>query len=389
MGLSNKIEDSTKSSICIEKPAALGLAGRTKSGVLSPNIARRLWRKLARFPGEVPSDIHRVQALISAVRTERRLNLLKASVKRQGRRLIAINLTDHMGDIIACEPVARHVRKEHPDDYIVWMTRQRYVDLVAHHPAIDEVVPIRCLTEWIRLRRRGIFDKFFDLHPSGRSCLICQVPLQNAEGDQQITLENYYEHGCLLSSFSRCAGLPPLSGKPELHIPDSVRHTVDALKLPEKFIVVHCKSIESERDWNSDRWAELIALIRREFACPVIELGLVPVLVENGQNVRNLCGKLQLLETAEVIARASLFIGIDSGLAHMAHAAAVPGVILLGHYRRFKNYCPYSGGYGDGTIATVLHHDGPLSKMPVEPAWTAVRERWSKSVRSEVISRAL
>jgi heptosyltransferase-3 len=162
---------------------------------------------------------------------------------------------------------------------------------------------------------------------------------------------------------------------------------VSALKLPEKFVAVHCKSIEKERDWDKARWVELANRIQTEFHCSVIELGLVPVLARAAHGVLDLCGKLELLETAEVIRRAGLFVGIDSGLAHMANASSTPGVILLGHYRRFKCYCPYSGGYGDGTIATVLHHDGPLSQMPVEPAWTAVRERLRQSLSVEIISK--
>jgi ADP-heptose:LPS heptosyltransferase len=391
MGLFSKIADPRKPMVHGEKSGAFHPAEQPMAASVVPTsgLARRLARKLARFPKDIPVDLHRARSLAASLRTGLQLNLLKARLRRQGRRLLAINMTEHMGDIIACEPVARHVRKEHPDDYIVWTVKSRYVDLVTHHPAIDRVVPVHCLTEWIRLRRRGIFDEVFDLHTPGRSCEVCRVALQKAEGDRQITLENYYEHGSLLSAFSRSAGLPSLSGKPELHIPDSVRQKVDALKLPEEFIAVHCKSIETERDWDKERWIELIALIRRELRCPVIELGLIPVLSESGKGVRNLCSRLELLETAEVIARASLFVGIDSGLAHMANAAAVPGVILLGHYRRFKHYCPYSGGYGDGTNATVLHHGGPLSRMPVEPAWTAVRERWRPSGQSEAISKSL
>ena len=47
------------------------------------------------------------------------------------------------------------------------------------------------------------------------------------------------------------------------------------------------------------------------------------------ENSRNLCGQTGIAESAEIIRRATLFIGIDSGPSHLANAVKTPGVILF------------------------------------------------------------
>jgi heptosyltransferase III len=105
--------------------------------------------------------------------------------------------------------------------------------------------------------------------------------------------------------------------------------------------------------------------------------------------VRDLCGRLLLLETAEVIRRAALFVGIDSGPAHLANAVGTPGVLLLGQYRTFGRYMPFSGGYADGSRATVLHADGPAATLTVDEVFDAVMRRLRSPARPAVPAETL
>lgn len=73
-----------------------------------------------------------------------------------------------------------------------------------------------------------------------------------------------------------------------------------------------------------------------------------------------------------MIRRATLFIGIDSGPAHMANAVGTPGVILIGSYLGFKNYMPFSGSYKSGGKATIIYGNGPVSHISVERVFQAV-----------------
>lgn len=86
-----------------------------------------------------------------------------------------------------------------------------------------------------------------------------------------------------------------------------------------------------------------------------------------------------MLETAEVIGQAGLFVGIDSGPAHMANAMGTDGVILLGQLFDFTDYLPYSGRYKQGEGVTILNDFGkPCAELPFDWVQTAVAARLSQ-----------
>jgi ADP-heptose:LPS heptosyltransferase len=288
---------------------------------------------------------------------------------------VTIALIEHFGDIVACEPVVRHVLRTRPNACILWCLRAPYRELVDHNPCIDKVVIVDCLTEWILLRTSGIAGEFVDLHPRGRRCLACDFPLKKPEGEPGLNINNYYNFGGLLQAFSRSAGLFGLeiSGS-RLTIPAATVKVVDGLKLPDQFIVFHTKSNESERRWSDEKWTVLLESIRNEFEIFTIEIGLIPTVSSTSPRYRSLCGQVNLIELAEVIRRATLFVGIDSGPAHLANAVECPAVILLGRYHHFSDYFPYAGFFASGG-ADVLRTSEDLSSLAAEKVLEAVEKR--------------
>jgi len=282
------------------------------------------------------------------------------------RALIAIILSEQIGDIIACEPVAREVRRRHPNDYIIWVVREPYVELVKYHPDLDGYLTEKCPSERIYLLKTGIFDKVYNLHISHRKCKYCPEDPINPTADKiGLTFANYYHRGDLLYIFSQAAGLPALTADPKMYIPETVRQRISGLQLQDSPIVIHCQSSHIARDWPASHWNKLVKWLLETYQHPVIELGLTPVITLQHPNFHNLCGQLSLLETAEVIHRAHLFIGIDSGLAHMANAGNTPGIILLGQLYDFVDYLPFSGRYKRGENIIILNNFGyPCSELP-------------------------
>ena len=151
-----------------------------------------------------------------------------------------------------------------------------------------------------------------------------------------------------------------------MFIPPAVVGRVDRLGLPERFVAVHALSNEEARNWQPAKWRELVARLIDEQGLAVVEVGLRPVASDARAGYVDLCGRTTVVETAEVLRRAQLFIGVDSGPAHLANGVGVPGVVLLGHFRGFTRYVPYDGGYGDGTVATLIHHEGPVAGVAVK-----------------------
>jgi len=284
-------------------------------------------------------------------------------------------LLERMGDIIAAEPVARLARRRFADARICWIVQAPYASLPQSYPEVDDVVTVRCLTEWLLLQRLNLFDVVWNLHVNGFYCPHCRVP----RNDPAVLphLLDYYEHGSLLAVQCLSAGLPPLDEGPLLVPPPAAAAAVDALALPPRCVVVHGVSTDPDRQWPPDKWAELVArILAADSAVMVVEVGMQPVAIRrDGARQRSLCGQLSILETAETIRRAALFVGIDSGPAHLANAMATPGVVLLGRYRAFARYMPFSGDYASGARATVLQAEGPAATLAVDEVFAAVMAR--------------
>lgn len=345
-------------------------APRRGPRVFSYRNAKFAYWTLARKPASIFHMIRVLPRFLSSA-----ISLL-ACVRwsRDRRPVLAIALLEHIGDIVAAEPIARLARESYPEHRVFWVTRAVNRPLVETYRAVDRVVTVGCLTEWMLLWRLGLTDIVWDLHVQDRICNGCGIPLAKYPGAPD--LETYFRFGNLLDVQCRCAGLPKLTGAPRIDPSATVRATIDALSLPRRFVAVHCRSNDPRKDWPADRWRVLIARILARGDVDVLEVGLQPLLTMTGTaRVRDLCGRLSILETAETIRRAVLFVGIDSGPAHLANAVGTQGVILLGDYVNFRNYMPYSGGYQDGEMADVLHADGPVADLPVENVFEAISDR--------------
>lgn len=312
---------------------------------------------------------------INAFRKYIQLRLLK--IRLGNRPLVAIILSEQMGDIIACEPVVQEIRKRHPTAYLMWVVRKPYLDLVQYNPNLDGYLIENCPGERVQLLDSGIYDVVYNLHISHRKCKYCKEDPVNPTADAiGLTFDNYYHRGDLLYMFSQAAGLPALTAEPVMYIPEHIKKAISARKLPAGAIVIHCQSSHVARDWPATNWNQLVQWIINTYAYPVIEVGITPVVTLNHPLFISLCGQLSLLETAEVIGQARLFIGIDSGPAHMANAMHTDGIILLGQLFDFVDYLPYSGRYKRGEGVTILNDFGhPCAELPYSWVQDAAQKR--------------
>jgi heptosyltransferase III len=304
------------------------------------------------------------------------IHLRRLKFTLSDRPLVAIILSEQMGDIIACEPVAREVRRLHPDAYIIWVVREPYVELVKYHPDLDGYLIEKCPSERVWLLKSGIYDKVYNMHISHRKCQYCPEDPVNPTADRiGLTFDNYLDRGDLLYTFSQAAGLPALTDDPRLYIPPSVQQQVVALNLLESPIVIHCQSSHVMRDWPAENWNRLVRWLLQTYPYPIIEVGVNPIVTEEHPRFRSLCGQLSLLETAEVIRKARLFIGIESGPGHMANAGGTTGIILQGQLFDFVNYLTYSGRYKRGEGVTIVNHYGhPCAELPYADVQRAVQQ---------------
>lgn len=314
---------------------------------------RRRWRRLGN--------------IIPVVRSTRRNLSMVRDLARRLPGLVLVSRLEHVGDLVASEPVIDAVLQRHPGASVVWLTRQPFAEIYSNHPDVAKVIEVSCLSEAKILGAlAGASVPHYDLHEGGRSChlLGLRFPRRNVP----VTCANYYDYGSLLATFSRCAGLDVVRQQPRLYLPSH-----EGRGLAKRAIVVlHCKSSSASRDWPRVKWIELAEKLTQTLDVDVVEVGLEPVLLPKDR-VSPADSRLSLLETAAVIARAALFIGGDSGPAHMANALGVPGVILTGPWKRWVRYQPFSGRYAQGEKAVVLHDDRSVSEIAVDDVWAAAK----------------
>lgn len=305
-----------------------------------------------------------------------RLTWRRLQLRTSGRgncKLVAISLVEQLGDIVAAEPVARYLRKRAPGAHIVWFVRRPFASLLTSNPNVDEVVRVVCLSEWIRIAKSVPFDETVDLHFHGRTCHVCKELYSKPTGDCGVTLSNYLDHGGLLPAFCRSAGLPELNEQPEAHIPQRTVDRVNRMNLPGKFVAICGGSSMDTKNWREDKWCELVGRIDRELDVETVEIGLTSAMPGlKDARYRSLCGRTQVLDMAEVIRRALVFVGIDSGPAHLANALRKPGVVLLGQHAAFQSYMPFTGCYAEGRGAEIVRVDGSVADIPVSRVFDAV-----------------
>lgn len=288
---------------------------------------------------------------------------------------IVVGLVEHMGDIVACEPVARFLRLKHPTAHISWVVAARFRELIDANPNIDETVAVECLTDWIKFVQHRTYDLVVDLHVNYRVCSHCQVPLIKQHGHPFVSAYEWLDFGPLLTAFSIGAGLPPLSAQPKVYIQDQQRAAVDAFGLPNGICVVHRTSNSVVKDWTDEKWRALAAFVQTDLGLTIVDVGAGKSKSPFGPEAIDLINKCSVLETAEVMRRARLFIGVDSGPSHFANALQVPGVVLLGRHVQFKKYNPFTGFYASDApqVKIVRNLVGEVSDISVEDVWSAVR----------------
>jgi len=194
--------------------------------------------------------------------------------------------------------------------------------------------------------------------------------------------EHELQRNLRLAAAAGCPGMPE---------PALWSLTLDGVPaLPTRFVALHAGSggrLAGKR-WPLDRFAALTRMLIAG-RIPVValggpdETGLGHTLAAAG--AVDLCGRLSLAQTAGVLRAASLYVGNDSGLMHLAAAAGTRCCALFGPTREAKN-APWGNGhrvltapvgcrpcYANRPI-TCPHGYACLSGISVEQVHAAVRD---------------
>lgn len=295
------------------------------------------------------------------------------------KEVFCILLAEHFGDIVASEPLARAIKRQYPNALLYWIVKKPFRELVDANPHIDKTIVEYSVLFSILLIKKNPFTAFYNLHLSDlRRYSYTGAYLQNPRAiSLGITLQNYFDFGNLLEVFGQVSGLPSLLEGPQMYIPKETVDKINSIDLPKRYVVLHCSSNQPTKDWQVNHWEHLVNNLIEELNIEVVEIGLKSQMTIDNLRYHNLCGNYSLIETAEIIKRATFYIGIDSGPAHLANAVGTYGVLLFGKLNTFEVYMPYSGKYEDGSNAQlIIKEKGTCSELDFDIVWKAVMMKY-------------
>jgi len=129
--------------------------------------------------------------------------------------------------------------------------------------------------------------------------------------------------------------------QPDLHLDlnDDAFLSLEKIVPHQNYFVFHPGAARAEKYWPAHRWAEVIAHAQSVLGYPVILIGgnspLERTAIADIQRLlphpaMDLSGRFTLEQSAALISRAALFLGIDSGPSHLAAALQTPQITLFG-----------------------------------------------------------
>jgi ADP-heptose:LPS heptosyltransferase len=157
-------------------------------------------------------------------------------------------------------------------------------------------------------------------------------------------------------------------------------------------LVVHLGAGTSAKQWPGRYWRLLLRKFLGDGWQFVVVGGPVDLAtascMEAHPDLRDWTGALALTETAALLERADLFVGADSGPAHLAACAGVPSVIVFSGTNRPSQWRPWSRRalvLRQRVSCRPCHHKTcPLADHPClggltpERVYRAARHWWSR-----------
>jgi len=240
---------------------------------------------------------------------------------RTGHRPVIFSKYSGIGDIICTFPAALELKKRHPKATFIYNCHRAFACLPAMGGITTHVTAskyIGLVGYWYRFLLAGFYPfASDDDHPD-------RVPTE-----------------VYIKDFGRTYGLVLDDAHPRLHNdPAVIERVTELLENKEArrgpLIVIHAGPSWPVREWPDELWAGLVRELQHRGFTNVVQLGASSHMtlgaVESAtiRGVISLVDQLTLEESAALISLGVLFIGIDSGLLHLAVAMGTPAIGLWG-----------------------------------------------------------
>ena len=287
---------------------------------------------------------------------------------------------ENLGDIIAAEPISRRLKELSPTAITHWIARPQFSAPLECNPYIDEIISVQTLWDgWQVIDKAStrpntvIVNCHFDMSSCSEKGAVMRNPV-----NPQISIFNFYKIGNIIETFSLAAGLSPRDDAPVFHLRPNT-HLPE--NIPSHYVVFHCRSRDTARNWTDEKWNALSSLVEEQ-GVKIVEIGTEKTL-PTSPNVFDYTGRRDIHQLALIIKNADVFVGVDSAFAHIANAMRTPAVALFGKFMCYDTYCPYSGDFVSSPDFEIIRAPKglPASEISVPEVKKAIQAKLKTSER--------
>lgn len=285
----------------------------------------------------------------------------------QIRRVLLVRLRS-IGDAVLMTPCLTVLKQFRSDLHVAVVLEKLSATLLKGHPQLDELILLDQPSDgWnnvlrrmrvIRRLRQGRFDIAFNLHGGPTATLLCYLSrAQHSIGYRGYPYSFLLKHRApdpeviwnkpAIHSVEQQLGLLKWAGVPIKEIPATSLSISDAALehagrrllragIDGSFAVIHPAAAAEDKCWPAPRFAQLIQYLARRHSLRSLVIGARSEAHLLDQ-VKGLAGRsastvtdLHLKEVAALCSLARLFVGNDSGPAHIAMAMRCPTVVIFG-----------------------------------------------------------
>jgi lipopolysaccharide heptosyltransferase I len=294
--------------------------------------------------------------------------------------------TSSLGDVIHNMPALTEARRRRPADRFFWVVEEDFAPLVRLHPAVKEVIPaasrrwrrsvfspstVREVASFRRGLRRRHYDEVIDTQGLIRSGLIAwfadgrrhgydSASIRERAASWFYDLRHHVARDLHAIDRNRLLTGQALGYVPEGPADFGLERTQLAGSAGAPYAILFHATARSEKEWPEKCWIALGAALQARKLRIVLPWGSEPerrrsealaAVVTNAEVPE----RQPLAQIARLVAGASLVVGVDTGLVHLAAALGVPLVAI------FVGSDPtLTGPRGQGRIAVV----GSLGASP-------------------------
>lgn len=278
-------------------------------------------------------------------------------------RILLIRLR-RIGDVVMTTPAITALKKSLPHASLTYIVEEPYRRLVEGNPRLDRVIslpPDQAFIDFLRFirrLRREKYDALIDFHGGPRASRIAFLARARVKVGYKLKYKNFiydirlprsrkdgYFHSVenhlnLVKALGIAVSEPPPLELPPARPEEKER--IDAYWVEndlegKKTVVLHIGAGNAFRDWGADNLAALSDLLTGRSEVRVILVGSAgdkarekEILGTIRRPVLLLVADLNLIELRELLGRAALFVGPDSGPMHIAATTRIPIVAMFG-----------------------------------------------------------